>query len=113
MKRGSVKKAILASVGLEDSDEEGGVSSSLCGLVYDERMCQHQDPIGPHPERPARITRIYQELKDAGLLPATKRFPARTATREELLTVHTEDWLDECADLHGMSQEDLVLSMRR
>lgn len=38
------------------------------GLVYDERMCAHQDDEYMQSEQPARITSIYDRLKSAGIV---------------------------------------------
>ena len=38
------------------------------GLVYDERMCAHQDDDYMQSEQPARITSIYDRLKSAGIV---------------------------------------------
>ena len=62
----------------------------LLGLVYDERMSMHEDPLDPaHPEQPARIAAIFDELKFSGLLRGCRRFPVRSAVPAELTTVHT------------------------
>ncbi|KAL2633845.1 hypothetical protein R1flu_005324 [Riccia fluitans] len=60
------------------------------GLVYDERMCDHanlEDPL--HPEKPDRITAIFELLQCAGIVDRCKRVSAREATDAELASVHT------------------------
>lgn len=43
--------------------------ASRVGLVYDERMCAHENvDSDDHPEQPARITSIYQRLKAEGVV---------------------------------------------
>ena len=43
-------------------------SSTSVGLVYDPRMMEHFDPAdSDHPEQPARISCIYDELLRQGL----------------------------------------------
>jgi acetoin utilization deacetylase AcuC-like enzyme len=57
------------------------------GLVYDDRYLAHAAP--DHVERPARLTAIRQALEKAGLWQKLAPIPARAATDEELLAVHT------------------------
>lgn len=58
------------------------------GIAYDERMCRYRFH-GNHPERPARITFIYQKLVDIGLVEKCKLIEPRHATEEELQTRHS------------------------
>lgn len=64
-------------------------------LVYDERMCQHKSPSSDHPERPSRITRIYDTLKELGMIDRCKILQPRIATDEEIALVHTKDYINE------------------
>ncbi len=44
-------------------------NDGVVGLVYDARMCAHQNESNSeHPERPERISSIYQCLKSAGIV---------------------------------------------
>jgi acetoin utilization deacetylase AcuC-like enzyme len=65
----------------------------LTGLVYDERFLLHRAPYD-HPEHPGRLSAIWNRFKEIGLLDRCRRVPARDATREELLTVHTAAHVD-------------------
>ena len=48
------------------------------GFVYDERMLSHFDPHDhEHPEKPARITTIYDKLRAANLLDRSHRIPVQ------------------------------------
>lgn len=39
------------------------VVSGGLGVVYDPRMCMHEDPVDPtHPEQPARVAAVFEEL---------------------------------------------------
>uniref|UniRef100_A0A0P6E2S0 Putative Histone deacetylase n=1 Tax=Daphnia magna TaxID=35525 RepID=A0A0P6E2S0_9CRUS len=79
----------------------------LC-FVYDERMASHRNVNEPgHPERPARITSIYQKLLEYGVLDRCYRLDARDATREELLWLHKADYIDEIAVTAGKKQSTL------
>ena len=63
------------------------------GLVYDERFLLHRAPYD-HPEHPGRLSAIWNRLEGDGLADRCRRVPARDATREELLEVHTSDHID-------------------
>lgn len=60
-----------------------------------------------HPERPARITSIYQKLMEFGVLERCHRLDARDADREELLWLHQADYIDEIAATAGKKQSTL------
>ena len=60
------------------------------GLVFDERFLAHRAPYG-HPEHPGRLAAIHDRLHDEGLSARCRAVPAREATDEELLRVHTAD----------------------
>jgi acetoin utilization deacetylase AcuC-like enzyme len=63
------------------------------GLVSDEVFLRHQAPYD-HPEHPGRLAAIRQRLDDDGLARRCRRIPAREATREELLEVHTPEHVE-------------------
>ena len=61
---------------------------------------------GPyHPERPARLPAIEDELVACGLMPKLERHLAPLATREQLLRVHARDYIEmlEAASLRAAS----------
>ncbi len=70
--------------------------TSETGIVFDSRFRAHAAPY-EHPERPARLSAIESRLEREGLTARCRRVPAREATREELLAVHTEGHIDEIA----------------
>ncbi len=63
------------------------------GLVYDERFLLHRAPYD-HPEHPGRLSAIWNRLEAEGLPARCRRVPARDATRDELLAVHTAAHVD-------------------
>jgi histone deacetylase 6 len=83
------------------------------GLCYDSRMRYHAEPQAPnaesvHPEDPQRITKIYEELLQAGLVddknrpeypPCVERplyrIEAREATVNEILLIHEQKQFDD------------------
>jgi len=64
------------------------------GLLWDERFLLHRAPPG-HPEHEGRAEAIRDRFEAEGLSARCERVPARPATREELLAVHTEGLLEE------------------
>jgi len=57
-------------------------------------LCLKHDPGAYHPESPARIHAIEDQLIAAGLMDYLQRHDAPAATREQLLRVHAEDYID-------------------
>jgi histone deacetylase 6 len=58
------------------------------GLVYDAAFLEHRAPYA-HPEHPGRLEAIRDRLDRAGLAERCLAVPAREATDEELLRIHT------------------------
>lgn len=73
------------------------VATYLCS---DAIFRRHQ-PSEPHAEAPDRLQAIEDRLAAAGLLSRCQRIAARAATRDELLRVHTADYLDRIDRLLG------------
>ncbi len=70
--------------------------SPATGILFDPRFQAHAAPY-EHLERPARLAAIEARLAADGLTPRCRRVPAREATREELLAVHSAGHIDEIA----------------
>jgi hypothetical protein len=79
-------------------------SSRVTGICYDTRMRFHTVPdlTDDHPEDPDRITSIFNELREAGLVniggppiefptQGLVRIPAYSALKNEICLVHTEE----------------------
>ena len=64
------------------------------GILFDRRFRKHEAPY-EHPERPARLAAIESRLEREGLTARCRRIPAREATRDELLAVHTSRLISE------------------
>lgn len=64
------------------------------GLVYDDLFLQHWLQIG-HPESPARLRSIMQQLQDSGLLESLVRIQPKKDILAALLQVHTQAHLDQ------------------
>jgi acetoin utilization deacetylase AcuC-like enzyme len=70
------------------------------GIVQDERYMNHQ--MGAyHPESPRRLEVIYAMLKDADMQGNYKNVPVRRAEREELLWIHSPDYVERLASTEG------------
>nr|5IKK_A Chain A, Histone deacetylase clr3 [Schizosaccharomyces pombe 972h-] len=87
------------------------------GLCYDPRMRFHAtlSEVDDHPEDPRRVLRVFEAIKKAGYVsnvPSPSdvflRIPAREATLEELLQVHSQEMYDRVTNTEKMSHEDLA-----
>nr|CDS25446.1 histone deacetylase 6 [Hymenolepis microstoma] len=76
-------------------------------LVYDSRMENHKSEQERHPECPNRTRRAYELLEEYGLARRCRRTDARLATDEELLRVHTPEYIGELKATASMSQTEI------
>ena len=87
------KKRRLDEVGAGKYSAEAVSEDPRTGLVYDEIMLKHKCVCNKdehhHPEHPKRISRIWSRLGETGLQERCARVPARPASRQELLLVHS------------------------
>ncbi|KZO93066.1 Arginase/deacetylase [Calocera viscosa TUFC12733] len=77
------------------------------GFVYDVRMMLHNDGMDEHdddrhPERPKRISVVYEALQKEGVLQRMRRLPMREATRSEILLVHPPSLLTKMDQIEAM-----------
>jgi len=70
------------------------------GIVKDERYMNHVMG-GYHPESPQRLEVIYAMLEDPDMVGNFKEVPVRRAEKEELLLVHSRDYVDKIAATEG------------
>jgi len=89
----------------DDDDDKKKKNTHILPVAYafDSRMelheeCDPSDPFEVHPERPVRIRSIFEHLRAVGLLGRLIRCPARDASKNELLTCHTEDHIQRVMD---------------
>jgi len=75
----------------------------VTALVYSKRYLEHVPSKG-HPERPERLLAIKRGLEKAGLWspPKTKLIEPKTASLEDLLTVHTKEYIESVRELGRM-----------
>lgn len=83
------------------------------GIIYDERMCLHDNIVEEHPEQPDRIKAIYKMIEAKGLLEYCEIMPSREATLMELLTVHDEKHVLSMYDLKKMDTKDLLCEEKK
>jgi acetoin utilization deacetylase AcuC-like enzyme len=70
------------------------------GIVRDERFMEHQ--MGPyHPESPERLEVIYAMLDGADMQGKFREVPVRRAEMEELLLIHSSEYVKELAATEG------------
>ncbi|KAL5965655.1 Histone deacetylase 6, partial [Taenia solium] len=83
----------------------GGPDQQRACLVYDSRMENHKSELErQQPECPARTRRAYELLEEYGLARRCKRTEARVASEEELLRVHSQEYIDALKNTATMSQ---------
>ncbi|EUB57988.1 Histone deacetylase 6 [Echinococcus granulosus] len=74
-------------------------------LVYDSRMENHKSELErQQPECPARTRRAYELLEEYGLARRCKRTEARVASEEELLRIHSQEYIDALKNTATMPQ---------
>jgi len=78
------------------------------GLVYDDVYLKHLSGNSGHPERPERLTAIWDGLQKAGLTRDVRRIPPRRATDDELALVHDRSYVAlvrrELSDVRGYEE---------
>lgn len=88
------------------------------GYIYDARMMLHcvdgyeptEDSLDwkdDHPEDPVRIKRIFNRLRDAGLVARMKKLDFRQVSYEQVMLVHSEDHWAKVEGTQGMSSSPL------
>ncbi|MHC4561941.1 MAG: histone deacetylase family protein [Planctomycetota bacterium] len=65
---------------------------SKLGLVIEDIYMRHRTPPG-HPERPARLTAIMEQLTKSGLWDSVRPIPARRAEWDDIALVHDEAYI--------------------
>ncbi|KAJ7072273.1 histone deacetylase clr3 [Mycena amicta] len=81
------------------------------GFVYAAEMMAHNPRYthnGDHPELPARISSIWDELTRNRMTGKAKRIPIRPVSKPEALLVHSEDLWDKIEALQFMKSQDFI-----
>ncbi|VDP02973.1 unnamed protein product [Soboliphyme baturini] len=81
---------------IEQEDlEKDNEQPYFTGVSYDEKFCMHACPWSElHIEKPARFTRSLEKCAEWKLLDRCMKIQGRQATREELMTVHSKEYID-------------------
>ncbi|XP_035701530.1 histone deacetylase 6 isoform X3 [Folsomia candida] len=89
-------------------------AKSKVGIVYDDVMLRHRNlqELG-HPETPERISNIYANHADYGLLERCERLKSREVTEEELLLIHTKEHIELMKKTQNLKQNELEKMQQR
>lgn len=80
------------------------------GFAFDDIFLRHETPVW-HPDQPERLAAITAELKRAGLWESLKHIPRRKATVEDILRVHTSEYLERITSgIIGQLEDETWLS---
>lgn len=78
------------------------------GILRHDAFLNHS-AAGYHPEQPQRLSAIYRELDHRDIMPRCASVSAREATKEEILRVHTPEYVDKLEKLLPESRGHLDL----
>ncbi|XP_028048601.1 histone deacetylase 6 isoform X2 [Monomorium pharaonis] len=77
-------------------------------IVYDETMQKHCNVFdNTHPEKPSRISNIYKNHEEHGVLQRCHLLQGRSATIEELSLVHSKDYIDDIKSTSSLKLKEL------
>ncbi|MBW1797577.1 MAG: histone deacetylase, partial [Deltaproteobacteria bacterium] len=76
------------------------------GIVKDERYMNHR-PGSYHPESHQRLEVIYDMLNDSDMSGQFHEVPVRRAKREEILLIHSPQYVDMVAATEGKASQSL------
>ncbi|XP_071960190.1 histone deacetylase 6-like [Antedon mediterranea] len=76
-------------------------------LVYDDRMRLHHTVFN-HPERPERVSWIFEKHEALGLVERCRRLPARYAVHQEIELCHNIDYIETMEQTKSMSFRELA-----
>lgn len=85
---------------LSDNEPQADKPMASTGYVYDTRMLDHWPMIQPdedeypHPEQPARISKIYFALRTAMCFKKMRKISTRFLEKHEAMLIHSEDHWD-------------------
>ncbi|XP_043936310.1 histone deacetylase 6 isoform X2 [Protopterus annectens] len=93
---------------LQQMNLNGDSLTTETGLVYDERMTEFfciWDK--SFPECPERVTYVMEKIRQYGLLERCVQVQARAATEDELLLVHSQEYMELMKSTQYMSEPEL------
>ncbi|XP_074599497.1 histone deacetylase 6 isoform X2 [Brevipalpus obovatus] len=84
-------------------------TSTKTGIIYDDTMLNHKCLWDEkYPESPARLKSVYDRIKDLGLFDRCHELKARSASKEEILRIHTEDHYTSMAATAGETDLEVL-----
>ncbi|KAK7136290.1 hypothetical protein R3I94_014814 [Phoxinus phoxinus] len=93
---------------LQNLDVCGKTKPTGTGLVYIDAFTHfHCLWDASHPECPARVSTVMETLETEGVLGRCVRVEARAVTEDELLLVHTKDYVELMKSTQKMTEEEL------
>ncbi|XDV49512.1 hypothetical protein PO909_018747 [Leuciscus waleckii] len=93
---------------LQNLDVCGKTKPTGTGLVYIDAFTHfHCLWDASHPECPARVRTVMETLETEGVLGRCVRVEARAVTEDELLLVHTKDYVELMKSTQKMTEEEL------
>lgn len=93
---------------LQQLDLSSRAAAVGTGLVYSEEFTKHRNIWDTcHPESPERVQRIMMELEKQELLSRCTRVPPREATDEDLLLIHSQEYIDLMRSTGSMTETEL------
>ncbi|KAI8505294.1 Polyamine deacetylase hdac10 [Branchiostoma belcheri] len=100
-----------SSIDMSGLSLEERVVPTGTGVVFDERMadyhCLWEDLSDCKAERPTRFTETLKLLRQRGLVDRCVAIPSRPATRDEILSIHSEDLLGKLESSVTMKTDQL------
>ncbi|XP_025108530.1 LOW QUALITY PROTEIN: histone deacetylase 6-like [Pomacea canaliculata] len=77
-------------------------------FIFDADMRKHSNTVdSTHPEQPNRISSIFDKHNEWGLLKRCLQLESRLATDEEILAVHSKEYLEDIVATESMEDEEL------
>lgn len=93
---------------LQNLDVQGKSKATGTGLVYVDAFTRfHCLWDASHPECPARVSTVMEMLETEGLLGRCVQVEARAVTEDELLLVHTKEYVELMKSTQNMTEEEL------
>ena len=90
----SVTSIPFQAIRAQRPDNASAAASRQTGLLFDDVYLRHLSGNTGHPERPERLSAIWNGLEQAGVLKSLYRLMPRRATEDELALVHDRSYLD-------------------
>ncbi|KAM8831037.1 histone deacetylase 6 isoform 1-T1 [Synchiropus picturatus] len=108
MERDRAKQEDELNLKLHQLDITSRAAATGTGLVYTEAFTHHKNLWDTsHPECPDRVTGIMGELESQNLLSPCVRVQPREATEEELLLVHSKQYVNLIKSTLSMPEDEL------